>query len=106
MDAIRAYTALANMRAHIVISATTRADEISGIVSAFAGNGPRRALITKRDEVMAPGALLAQALRIELPISYVSNGPNVPEDLACPGADELAGQMLPALPLETVEAAS
>ena len=52
-------------------------------------------IFTKIDETDSKGPLTGDLLRNELPVSYLTNGQRVPEDLVIPSADELAGYVLP-----------
>jgi len=85
----------ADAKVHLVISATTRSDDIMKIVSRFERFSPTSVIFTKIDETDSKGPLTGDLLRNELPVSYITNGQRVPEDLVLPSADELAGYVLP-----------
>jgi len=87
------------MKVNLVISATTRSDDITKIVSRFQRFSPASVIFTKIDETDSKGALTGDLLRNELPVSYLTNGQRVPEDLVIPATDELAGFVVP---LETI----
>jgi flagellar biosynthesis protein FlhF len=83
----------------LVISATTRSEDITKIVARFQRFSPTSVIFTKIDETDSKGPLAGDLLRNELPISYLTNGQRVPEDLLIPSADELARYVLPVEPV-------
>src|SRR2546428_5082405 len=91
-------TSAADAKVHLVISATTRSEDISKIVSRFQRFSPTSVIFTKIDETDSKGPLAGDLLRNELPVSYLTNGQRVPEDLLIPSADELAQYVLPVEP--------
>ncbi len=80
----------ADAKVHLVISATTRSEDITKIVSRFQRFSPNSVIFTKIDETDTKGPLAGDLLRNELAVSYLTNGQRVPEDLLVPSADELA----------------
>lgn len=66
---------------HLVLSATTREIELFDIIRRFEGLGIDRTLFTKIDECSHLGALLNVQIHSGKPLSYVTNGQRVPEDL-------------------------
>jgi len=91
-------TSAADAKVHLVISATTRSEDITKIVSRFQRFSPTSVIFTKIDETDSKGPLAGDLLRNELPVSYLTNGQRVPEDLLIPSADELARYVLPLEP--------
>ncbi len=94
-------TGAAGARVHLVIAASTRSEDITNIVKKFHRFSPRRVVITKIDETEPKGAFVSDILRNEMPISFLTNGQRVPEDLVLPSAEDLSRYLLPA---ETVGA--
>jgi flagellar biosynthesis protein FlhF len=92
-------TSVANAKIHLVISATTRSEDISKIIIRFQQFKPNSVILTKMDETDSKGAVTADLLRNEIPVSYVANGQRVPEDLLIPTAEELARYILPSEPM-------
>ena len=66
---------------HLVLSATTREIELFDIIRRFDRLGIDRTIFTKIDECSHLGALLNVQIDIGKPLSYVTNGQRVPEDL-------------------------
>jgi flagellar biosynthesis protein FlhF len=95
---LESVTSAANARVHLVISATTRSEDITKIILRFQRFKPHSVIFTKTDEIDSTGALAGDLLRNDLPVSYVTNGQRVPEDLLVPNADDLARSVLPLEP--------
>ena len=73
----------------LVLSANTQAGAIAETVARFAEARASSCLLTKVDEAASLGGVLSVLTRAELPISYVSEGQRVPEDLRPARALEL-----------------
>jgi flagellar biosynthesis protein FlhF len=73
----------------LVLSANTQAGAIAETVTRFADARAASCLLTKMDEAASLGGVLSVLTRAELPISYVSEGQRVPEDLRPARALEL-----------------
>lgn len=78
-----------NIETALVLSACTQAGAIEETVKRFAPAKPASCLITKVDEAASLGGVLSVLTRADLPISYVSEGQRVPEDLRPARALEL-----------------
>jgi flagellar biosynthesis protein FlhF len=66
---------------HLLLSATTDLHEMGEIVERFATVSPTCVLFTKIDETTRQGILLNTLAQTELPVSYLSMGQSVPEDI-------------------------
>jgi len=88
-------TSAANAKVHLVISATTRSEDITKIIIRFQRFKPNSVIFTKLDETDSKGPLIGDLIRNEIPVSYITNGQRVPEDLWIPDADDLARYVLP-----------
>ncbi len=70
-----------NIENHLVLSATTRDQELLGAIRRF-GRLPISSLIfSKLDECEGLGSILNVHLKSKFPLSYLTNGQKVPEDL-------------------------
>ena len=98
LSKLETVTSAAHAKVQLVISATTRSEDITKIVSRFQRFSPTSVIFTKIDETDSKGPLAGDLLRNELPISYLTNGQRVPEDLLIPSADGLARYVLPVEP--------
>ena len=65
----------------LVISATTKHRDLLQIVDAYQKIEGYKLLFTKLDETDYQGNLLNMRLRTKAPLSYVTNGQNVPDDI-------------------------
>jgi len=66
---------------HLVLSAATREQELLDIIRNFSTVGIDRTIFTKIDECMRTGVILNVQLQHRAPLSYLTNGQRVPEDL-------------------------
>ncbi len=82
-------------RVQLVLSATTKSEDVAKIHKRFQCFSPNSVVFTKMDETDSRGSVVGELLRYLLPVSFLSNGQRVPEDLLIPTGAELAGYMLP-----------
>ena len=66
---------------HLVLSATTRENELYEAMDRFSILGLDHTLITKVDECSSLGILLDLQIRNKIPFSFIANGQRVPEDI-------------------------
>jgi len=66
---------------HLLLSATTKDRDLSQIVERFSCVPIKSYIFTKLDETDEYAPLLNQLLRDRKPLSYLTNGQNVPEDI-------------------------
>lgn len=66
---------------HLVLSATTNRANLQRIVDAFAPVGIDRLAFTKIDESVAFGGLISTAHALGKPLSYLTTGQSVPDDI-------------------------
>ena len=66
---------------HLVLSITASRDNMRESVENFAALNPESYVFTKMDETRARGAVIEQVMDRRMPISYMTNGQRVPEDL-------------------------
>jgi flagellar biosynthesis protein FlhF len=82
------------LETHLVLAATTREQELTDWLARYEGLPLHRLLFTKLDEATSYGHLFELMVQTGLPLSYVSVGQNVPEDLELAQADRLAELVL------------
>jgi flagellar biosynthesis protein FlhF len=86
-------TVLANsaskLETALVLAASTQAGAIEEAVKHFAPANPSCCVLTKLDEAASIGGVLSILIRARLPVSYMSEGQRVPEDLRPARALEL-----------------
>lgn len=66
---------------HLVLSANTKLDDLLETAEAFQAVSYNRLIITKLDETNELGNIIEFLERINIPISYVTTGQSVPEDI-------------------------
>ncbi len=66
----------------LVLAASTQAGAIEETVRRFSPLKPASCLLTKLDEAASLGGAISALIRARLPVSYLSEGQRVPEDLA------------------------
>ncbi len=84
-----------SLQKHLVLSCTTRQEALREIVSSFSVFEPDRLLFTKLDECSSFGAIFNEVVRLGIPLSYLTNGQDVAEDLIVPNASTLADLLMP-----------
>jgi flagellar biosynthesis protein FlhF len=70
-----------NIEKHLVLSATTRENELLDAIKRFEKVGIDRTIFTKVDECNKNGVILNVQIHNSAPLSYITNGQRVPEDL-------------------------
>jgi flagellar biosynthesis protein FlhF len=83
-----------SIETHLVLSATTRMQDLRRTVARYEVCAPSRLLFTKLDETEEYGNLLELVCQTALPLSYWSNGPRVPEDFEPADSTRLANLLL------------
>jgi len=66
---------------HLVMSAGIDPAEVTGIIRTYRRIGFNRLIISKLDETTKPGRAILMAEQAGVPLSYVCNGQEVPEDI-------------------------
>ena len=79
---------------HLVLSATTKYKDLLAISDAYREMTDYRLNFTKLDETRECGNLLNLRLHTGAPLSYVTNGQNVPDDIAVFDPQSVAKQLL------------
>ncbi|MCO8123826.1 flagellar biosynthesis protein FlhF [Stieleria sp. TO1_6] len=95
---------------HLVISATSTAAVIQSALEGFAAARPTSAILTKLDEAPYTAGVLSALTSshdfMGVPVSYMTNGQHVPEDITIASADQLVSRLLPApIVMPQIEAA-
>ncbi len=79
---------------HLVLAVTTRGRDLQAALRHYAPVGPSRLLLTKLDETECHGALLGLPLIARLPLSYLTTGQNVPDDIEEATPQGVAGYLV------------
>jgi flagellar biosynthesis protein FlhF len=79
---------------HLVLSSTAGAKGLVGAAERFAEVGTTALLLTKLDEATSFGHLISLVQQCRLPVSYLTDGQNVPDDIQTAECRQLARLML------------
>lgn len=91
---LRSYLTEANAdEVHLVLSAVTAPNTLIRTAEAFSAVGTTALVVTKLDEAMSLGNLLPLLKTCQLPLSYVTHGQNVPDDIAVASAPRLVREV-------------
>lgn len=70
-----------NIQISLVLSLTSKYDDMKKIIENFKTIKMDQLVITKHDETSTSGAILNLIYRYSLPLRYIANGQNVPDDI-------------------------
>jgi len=73
----------------LLLNATSRGDTMDDVVTAYGGRALAGCVLTKIDEAVSLAPAIDVLVRQQLPLSYVTNGQRVPEDLHLPNPSYL-----------------
>jgi flagellar biosynthesis GTPase FlhF len=79
---------------HVVLPLATDSRTARSIVDTFGELGANRLVVSRMDESRRVGHLLNFGFRLGLPMTYLSDGPRVPEDMRAASAREIADRIL------------
>jgi flagellar biosynthesis protein FlhF len=79
---------------HLVVDATSRTEDIDSILKGFKRVGYDRIVVSKVDETLYHGTVYNLASRSDAPLSYFTNGQDVPDDLSRLDSEEIADLIL------------
>lgn len=82
------------VEAHLVLSATTRLADLKQIVKHFASTGVDRLIFSKTDETDIIGGAISIAHETGLPVSYITTGQSVPDDISVAEGEALARMLV------------
>ena len=85
---------LENASVQLVVPATHSPADLATIVEAYRPLAPAGMILTKLDEAERLGGALNTALDASIPLSYLTNGQRIPEDLHLASGARLATQFL------------
>ncbi len=94
-DLARAIAAASDVDTHLVLPASMRAKDLNRVAALYSIFKPDKLLFTRLDETQTFGPILNQSVRLALPVSYLSNGQRIPEDLQAATQAGLLGLLIP-----------
>ena len=92
--AAQALAARPDIDTHLVLPASMKAGDLARVVEAYRIFAPQKLLFTKIDETASFGPILNEAVRTGAPVSFLSIGQRIPEDLEVATAANLAAMIL------------
>ena len=90
--------AVPGIEVQLVLPATLKPADMAAVVNRFLPFHPARFLFTHLDETATFGALLNECVRTRLPVSHLSSGQQIPEDLEAATTARLIDLVLSAKP--------
>jgi flagellar biosynthesis protein FlhF len=85
---------LPGVEVHLVLSTTTQPKTMKNVVERFDELKFHRVILTKLDETASFGAVLEALVVLGRPISFLTDGQNVPDDLMISDPGRLADMVL------------
>ena len=78
----------------LVLSTTASSRSLQATCREFAAVGPTAVVLTKLDEATSLGHLVGVLAESKYPVSYLTDGQNVPDDIAVARSETLGGRLL------------
>jgi flagellar biosynthesis protein FlhF len=66
---------------HLVLPASMKPADMAGVIERYSIFQPKKLLFTRLDETTCYGALINEAIRRSLPVSFLTTGQQIPDDL-------------------------
>lgn len=85
---------LEGLDSYLVLSCTTRSRDLEAIVASYGQLKPAWLIFTKLDETNCLGGIINVVATTGLPVAYITNGQNVPDDIEKVGPEKLARLIL------------
>jgi flagellar biosynthesis protein FlhF len=78
-----------SIKSYLVMSAATEYKAMNAIIKAFSVFDPQASILTKLDEAVTIGSAISSIIEHNLPLSFIADGQQVPEDIHSPHARSL-----------------
>lgn len=85
---------ISDRQVYLVLNASTKYSDLKEIASVYSGLTDFSIIFTKLDETASAGAMLNMRVKTKCPLSYVTWGQNVPEDMGIIDPQKVAKQLL------------
>jgi flagellar biosynthesis protein FlhF len=89
------------IKSYLVMSAATEYKAMNEIIKAFQVFEPQASILTKLDEAATIGSAISSIIEHNLPLSFIADGQQVPEDMHSPCARALVAQCVAELDQES-----
>lgn len=83
-----------NCEKYLVLSMTTKINDLKNIINTYSKMSDYNIIFTKADETTTKGVILNISYLTNKPLSYITNGQNVPEDIEVIKPEEIARALL------------
>ena len=93
-DLAQTIAQLPDLDTHLVLPASMRTPDLKRAAEQYSIFKPDKLLFTRLDETQTFGPILSQTVRMELPVSFVSRGQRIPEDLEAATEEMLLALLL------------
>jgi flagellar biosynthesis protein FlhF len=80
------------IKSYLVMSAATEYKTMNSVIKAFSVFAPQAAILTKLDEAIMTGPAISSIIEHNLPLAFITDGQQVPEDFHHPDARALIRQ--------------
>jgi flagellar biosynthesis protein FlhF len=90
-----------DIKSYLVMSAATEYKAMNEIIKAFQVFEPQASILTKLDEAVTMGSAISSIIEHNLPLSFIADGQQVPEDMHTPCARTLVAQCVAELDEES-----
>jgi len=87
---------------HLVLSASMKPADLSRVIDRYEIFHPKKLLFTRLDETDRLGALVSEAVRRSLPISFLAMGQQIPDDLESATKEFIADKLRPGRQKESI----
>jgi len=90
----RAIAELPDVDTHLVLPASMRSRDLRRAAARYSTFNPGKLLFTRLDETETFGPIFNQSARMAIPVSFLSSGQRIPEDIEPASTDRLLGLLL------------
>ncbi len=80
---------------HLVLPASMKPSDMQSVSERYERFRPTRLLFTKLDETLSGGSVVAECLRTRWPVSFLTSGQQIPEDIEEATREKLVDMILP-----------
>jgi len=91
---MRLLRAVPKIETHLVLSAATGGREMGAMAERYTECSPDAIIFSKLDETEGPGSLMSAITQLPRPVSCMTNGQRVPEDIVAASSKGIAGIVL------------
>jgi flagellar biosynthesis protein FlhF len=104
-DLSRFLSTYSHLDVHLVLSCALRSSDLSCMVERYQIFKPAKLLFTRLDETTSYGCIVNESARTGLPVSFLSAGPRVPEDIEASTRDRIVDLLLGGLETRAIASA-